>query len=188
MKLDFKFNAWFVIITLVVALVLVPIIFNFVFMWESGWSRGKTSDWFVLYGNIIGGLIGGFFTYLALILTLNYQNKDKKNEMRPRIDIPHQIIEFLDTGDEINNKQIVIVLNNVGGSLAKNIECSLSLSDFEQAVDALDKVKSHLKGDIIVVPNLMDNGKSSHDMIVRDGEGNQITSLGNIKKNIIQSC
>ncbi|MGE7917173.1 hypothetical protein [Lysinibacillus xylanilyticus] len=169
----------FVLITLVVTLVVVPIAFNFLFLWESGWSKGKTSDWFTLYGNIIGGLIGGFFTYLALLLTINDQKKSKQEEMRPRIDIPHQTIEFEDTGEEINDKQLAIELNNVGGSLAKNIECSLSLVNLNETVEELKKVKSSLKVNLLDVTDRRIN-KKGINMIVLDKDGNHKASLGNL--------
>ncbi|WP_233005481.1 hypothetical protein [Exiguobacterium aurantiacum] len=74
----FKFLA----ITIFVSLILIPMIFNFFFLWDSGSAKGKTEDWFTLYGSIFGGLIGGFFTYLALIYTLNYdKSKLKKEEL-----------------------------------------------------------------------------------------------------------
>ncbi|MFJ8517691.1 hypothetical protein [Lysinibacillus xylanilyticus] len=177
--LDIKFNFTFVIITLVVALVVVPISFNFFFLWESGWSNGTTSDWFTLYGNIIGGLIGGFFTYLALLLTINDQKKSKQEEMRPRIDIPHQTIEFVYTNNDTSyNKQIMIELNNVGGSLAKNVECSISLSNFEQVIEEL---KSSNKIIIEEVQNIFADNRKGFNMIVIEN-GEKAYSLGTIYK------
>jgi len=99
-------------------------------MWDSGLSNGKTSDWFVFYGSIFGGLIGGFFTYLALLLTLNNERDEKVKEMRPRIDIPFQSMKF--SSEKDNNDRIVIELNNIGGTLAKNLECKLSISNYDE--------------------------------------------------------
>ncbi|TVX77172.1 hypothetical protein FQP34_22375 [Peribacillus simplex] len=196
MKFDFKFNIRFVVITLIVALVVVPILFNVLFLWESGWSRGETSDWFTLYGNIFGGLIGGFFTYLALLLTFNDQKENKKKEMSPRIDIPHQTIEFIDSDDKFNFKPIMIELNNIGGSIAKNIECTLTLPNFDQVLSALEESKENLKIDLIrstsgLIPNVSRKGeldqnidfrtKKTH-LIVRDDEGTQKASLGGVYK------
>jgi len=187
LKFDFKFNLKFVIITLIVSLVIVPILFNIFFMWDSGLSRGETSDWFTLYGNIIGGLIGGFFTYLALLLTLNDQKVNKKKEMRPRIDIPYQNIEFIDTNDSnMNFEKVVIELNNIGGSIAKNIECTLSIPNFEDTVNALKERKDnygiHLKDKNNEGAHLLVNGK-------KDGKW---TSLGGVYKSynseFIGSC
>lgn len=183
-----KFNLKFIIGTLVVSLIVVPVIFNFLFMWESGWSRGETGDWFTLYGNIFGGLIGGFFTYLALLLTFKEQNETKKKEIRPRIDIPHQTIEFIDSGDQLNYKPIVIELNNIGGSLAKNIECSLSLPNYDEVLTALENAKNHLKIDFLRattahiddISDIEGKGKKSVHLIFRDDKGNQKTSLGSV--------
>ncbi|MGG4264508.1 hypothetical protein [Peribacillus simplex] len=140
-----------------------------------GWSRGETGDWFTLYGNIFGGLIGGFFTYLALLLTFKEQNETKKKEMRPRIDIPHQTIEFIDSGDQLNYKPIVI-------------ECSLSLPNYDEVLTALENAKNHLKIDFLRattahiddISDIEGKGKKSVHLIVRDDKGNQKTSLGSV--------
>ncbi|MCY9547302.1 hypothetical protein [Lysinibacillus xylanilyticus] len=168
----------FIFSTLIVTLIIVPVLFNFLFLWESGWSKGDTSDWFTLYGNIIGGLIGGFFTYLALLLTINDQKNSKKEDMRPRIDIPYQTIEFMDAGDEDYSKQIAIELNNVGGSLAKNIECSLSLVNLEETIAELNKVKNHLNVDIVNVTNVF-NKKRGFNMVAQTEYGEH-KAMGNI--------
>jgi hypothetical protein len=157
-------------------------------MWESGWSKGETSDWFTLYGNIIGGLLGGFFTYLALLLTFKEQKETKKDEMRPRIDIPHQTIEFVDSGDHLNYKPILIELNNIGGSLAKNIDCSLSLPNYDKVLTALENAKNQLKIDFLKattvhiddIANIETKGRKCVHLIVRDDEGNQKISLGSV--------
>lgn len=139
---NFKFNTKFIILTLIVALIVVPVIFNYAFMWESGWARGETSDWFTLYGNIIGSLIGGFFTYLALLLTFKEQKENKQEEMRPRIDIPYQNIDFIHNDDSY--EVIAIEINNIGGSIAKNIECKLTILNFENTLKVMELNKSDL--------------------------------------------
>lgn len=70
----------FLSITIFVSLILIPMVFNFFFLWDSGMSKGNLENWFTLYGSIFGGLIGGFFTYLALIYTLNYDKSKLKRE------------------------------------------------------------------------------------------------------------
>lgn len=139
-----KFNYKFILITLIVSLIIVPSLFNFLFLWESGLSNGKTSDWFTLYGNIIGGLIGGFFTYLSLLLTFKEQKETKIEEMRPRIDILYQTIEFIDSDAQFTYNPIVFELNNLGGSIAKNIKCSLSLTNFGEVLKDLEDRKTEL--------------------------------------------
>lgn len=89
-----------IIVALVVALLIIPIGFNFIFMWESGFSKGKTSDWFVLFGGIFGGLIGGFFTYLALVFNLKSE-KAKENSSQ---------LEFINRSIKrsiLNNKSFI---------------------------------------------------------------------------------
>jgi hypothetical protein len=185
----------FVIITLIVALIIIPICFNYLFMWHSGLSKGETSDWFVFYGNIFGGLIGGFFTYLSLLLTFKKEKKDKFEEKRPRIDIPHQNFEFTDSG-EIKDyfTPIVIELNNIGGSVAKNIECKLSLPNFEEVLNALQISKDRLKIDLIkestkdfdiIEHNIYTTGNDgirSAFIRLKDDKGDFITSLGQVHK------
>ncbi|MGG0287202.1 hypothetical protein ABEY41_19185 [Peribacillus butanolivorans] len=173
MNFDIKFNLKFVIITLIVSLVIVPILFNILFMWDSGLSRGETSDWFTLYGNIIGGLIGGFFTYLALLLTFKEQKNTKKNEMRPKVDIPHQTIEFIKpNGNTINFEPIKIELNNIGGSIAKNIECILSLPNYDEVLIALEKNKTRLGIAFVKAQTY-----NSREAITKDYEGTVETHL-----------
>lgn len=182
MKLDFKF----VIITLIVALVIIPVSFNLFFLWDSGLARGETSDWFTLYGNIFGGLIGGFFTYLAVILTLKKEKEDKIEEKRPRIDIPNQNIKFIGSDQNDYFSPIVIELNNIGGSIAKNIECKLSLSNYEEVLSVLKQNKERLKVDFIESEtNNMENLEKevSHiHLLVRDEKGNPIGALGSVSK------
>ncbi|WKA59951.1 hypothetical protein QWY16_07545 [Planococcus shenhongbingii] len=136
MKFDWKF----IIITLIVALILVPVSFNYLFMWESGWSKGAESDWFTLYGNVFGGLTGGFFTYLAVLLTLRHDKQSKEKETAPQLDILHKNISFkLNSIDHELNK-IGIELTNIGGSLAKNIECTLFLPEIDKTIELLSEI------------------------------------------------
>lgn len=180
--MNIKFNLKFIVITLIVSLIIVPILFNIFFMWDSGLSRGEMSDWFVLYGNIFGGLIGGFFTYLALLLTLN----DKKKEMMPKIDIPYQSIDFIDS----EFKQIVIELNNIGGSIAKNIECTLSLENFEEVLEVLEKHKENLGIDLLMaktalvddILNMNEKGIKSAHLFAINKENGLSDSLGGVNK------
>jgi hypothetical protein len=196
-----KFSPLFVIITLIITLLAVPIAFNYLFMWESGWSNGATSDWFTFYGNIFGGLIGGFFTYLALLLTLNNQNETKKQEKRPRIDIPHQSIEFIETdSDLVDYKSILIEINNVGGSIAKNIEVTLTLNEYDETINALSKNKDKLKIELLHTNtvNIDDyqeketKGHKGVGLIVRNENGEMKTPLGTVyqeyRAEFIGSC
>lgn len=52
------------------------------------------SDWIGFAGSILGGIIGGLFTYLGVKMTLNYEDKKRKQdenanayEERPRLEI-----------------------------------------------------------------------------------------------------
>lgn len=141
------------ILSLIVALIGIPVMFNFAFMWDSGHAKGQTSDWFVFYGNIFGGLIGGFFTYLAVVLTFRNEKKKKEEEMRPNLDIPNKSYEFID--DNNYNGSIAIDINNIGGSIAKNLECQLTLTNYDEVIDALKKIESDLKMKIITTKTSM---------------------------------
>jgi hypothetical protein len=68
-------------VAFIVSMVVIPIGFNYLFLWDSGASRGDTSDWFTLFGGILSGLISGFFTYLALLLTLENERKKEKKKL-----------------------------------------------------------------------------------------------------------
>jgi hypothetical protein len=182
-----KFKWLFVVLVLIVALLVIPVTFNYLFIWESGEAKGKTSDWFVFYGNIFGGLIGGFFTYLALLLTFKKQEEEKIKEKRPRMDIPHQTIEFSDS-DEVQFSTIVIDLNNIGGSIAKNIECKLSISNFDEVIDALETSKGKLKISLLRpktvhiddVDQINEKAPKNVHLTILDEEGKQKTSLGSV--------
>lgn len=182
MKLTRGFMIW----TVVVTLVIIPVLFNFVFLWDSGLAKGEMSDWFTLYGNIFGGLIGGFFTFLAVQLTFEKEEANKENEMRPRIDIPNQSIEFTDEDENIFSP-IVIELNNIGGSIAKNIECTLSLSNYEEVLNALNKEKEYLKINIqkSTTTNLTSEGnkvEEYHQLMIEGQESKYGGSLGSVHK------
>jgi hypothetical protein len=185
-----KFNIKFIFITLFTSLVVVPFLFNILFLWDSGMARGETSDWFTLYGNIFGGLIGGFFTYLALLLTIRKQKEDKVNDMRPRMDIPHQSFDFVD--DENDFKPIKIELNNLGGSIAKNIECTLSLTNYEEVISTLEDNKNQLNIDLteaktIRIEEIQDISTSKSDirtiLFDKGKNGQRKSSLGGVTKN-----
>ncbi|MBR8645866.1 hypothetical protein KEH51_23440 [[Brevibacterium] frigoritolerans] len=60
----------FGLVTLLLALIAIPMMFNYWFLWDSGEAKGDTSDWFTLYGNIFGGLIGGFFYILGFVINI----------------------------------------------------------------------------------------------------------------------
>lgn len=186
MKFDWKF----IVGTLIIALLVVPILFNFLFMWESDWANGESSSWFTLYGNIFGGLTGGFFTYLALLLTFKEQKENKKQDMRPRIDIPHQIVEFIDSADEKDFEQVAIELNNIGGSIAKNIECKLSITNYDEVITALERDRARLNINILRarahhIDDLATNeeGEEYIHLIILEEDGKQKSSLGSIHTN-----
>lgn len=92
-----KVITWATVI-LLVSLIAILMLFNFAFMWVSGVSRGKSSDWLVLYGNKFGGLIGGGFTYLALMLTFKEQKKDSY----PLLYLPKQNMDFIEDANPDN--------------------------------------------------------------------------------------
>lgn len=131
-----KLTPGFIIGTLLVTLIGIPVLFNFVLLLGTGLAKGNMSDWFTFYGNIFGGLIGGFFTFGALLLTF----KKEKKDMKPQIDIPHQGIEFIDDGKGTDSFiPIAIELINIGGGIAKNIECNLELSNYEDVLEYLER-------------------------------------------------
>lgn len=149
--MNFDFNPKFIIGALIIALLIVPISFNFLFMWESGLSRGGSSDWFTLYGNIFGGLTGGFFTYLAVLLTLNHNQKTREKETAPQLDILHKNVEFRE--NEIGNEpnKIGVEITNIGGSIAKNIECTLSIPNIESVINFMQDSDEKYKSQILEV-------------------------------------
>jgi hypothetical protein len=83
-------------ISVIVSLVLFPITFNYLFLWENKFYRGETSDWFTLFGGITSGLIGGFFTYIALWITLNRElKKEEKQRVEKIIEINEEKERFI---------------------------------------------------------------------------------------------
>ena len=64
-------------------------------------------EWIGFWGSLIGGLLGGIFTFFGVLITLKYQKKEKKREqnrlfydLRPRLEIEEFIPEqkLNDTG------------------------------------------------------------------------------------------
>lgn len=175
----------FVLLTLIVALIVFPMLFNYVFLWDSGFSKGNTSDWFVLYGGIFGGLIGGYFTYIALLLTFNNETKKKQDQMRPRIDIPYQTFDFIN--DENFRNIISIELNNIGGSVAKNIECELTLQNYVEAINTLENGKENLNIELVPTKTKILSGENDiwdekTFIKILDEDGKHVTGLGGIRK------
>lgn len=63
------------------------------------------SDWIGFAGSILGGIIGGLFTYLGVRMTLNYEDKKRKQDInnkayedRPRL----EIVSFTELGESSN--------------------------------------------------------------------------------------
>ncbi|PEZ08791.1 hypothetical protein CN330_23820 [Priestia megaterium] len=96
----------FISATIAIALIVIPMAFNFLFLWDSGLSKGKTDDWFTMYGSIFGGLIGGFFTYIALVYTLKH-DKDKLEKEKDFL-IKDAILTSREYIDSIQKKVIEI--------------------------------------------------------------------------------
>ncbi|ALC85711.1 hypothetical protein AM499_07650 [Bacillus sp. FJAT-22090] len=116
-----------VIASLVVALLIIPIGFNFFFMWESGFAKGNTSDWFVLFGGIFGGLIGGFFTYLALVFNLK---SEKAKENITRLDFINRSIQR----SILNNKNFIDMtlkeFYKIRGSVGEDLKVKIEEESF----------------------------------------------------------
>ena len=170
-----KVITWATVI-LLVSLIAIPMLFNFTFMWESGLSRGKSSDWFVLYGNIFGGLIGGGFTYLALMLTFKEQKKDSY----PLLYLPKQNMDFIedanpDKGLDLALNQIHIDFYNVGSTIAQDIECTIKILDFENTLKKLKENYPALK--------IEDNYRTIGGKIVGD-EGKLISAINEGEEDI----
>lgn len=116
---------FFVIVTLIVSLIVIPIIFNFLFIWDSGLARGKTSDWFTLYGNIMGGLFGGFFTFIALRISINNEKEkemiiDKQNNLRFLVNFIVKNKSFI---DGLNS--YILMIRNITDSSYNDYLCSI---------------------------------------------------------------
>jgi hypothetical protein len=96
----------YLFLVILLSFIVIPILFNFLIMWDSGLAKGETGDWFTFYGNIVGGLIGGAFTYFALIKTLK-RDEDKERK---------QVQEELETKIKeciLNNKTYLNALQEV---------------------------------------------------------------------------
>lgn len=174
-KENYGISFKFIIYTLFITLIIIPISFNVFFLWESGFAKGKTSDWFAFYGNIFGGLISGFFTYIALILSFQRDKKLKKEENSPKIDIPHQNFKFKDSEQLLD--PIIIKLYNTGGSIAKNVECRLTIDNFEEVIKEIEKNKNELDVKIKTTQIYQTNSNLKEEYAALFGIDNQSNSI-----------
>lgn len=147
-------------------------------IFERNYVNGSESDWFTLYGNIVGGLLGGLFTYFALEMTF----KKEHNDNAPKIDISNQKIDFFESKDIFYRNEVPIELINIGGTIAKNIECKLTISNFDEVIEwwKVNKYKKEQKHNIEI--NFLDHQQGeSCQLIVKSSSGKNY-SLGGLHK------
>lgn len=76
-------------------------------------------DWLAFAGSILGGLIGGLFTYFGVRLTLKYEREKEKKELLIKADAEKprfEIVKYLDfdatkSNKKVNNDCNVLMLN-----------------------------------------------------------------------------
>lgn len=104
----------FLALSIFISLIVIPMTFNFLFLWDSGLAHGNLEDWFTLYGSIFGGLIGGFFTYLALLYTLKHDKEKLESEknvlIKDSVLVIHEYIskigkQIIELGDYIHERE-----------------------------------------------------------------------------------
>lgn len=151
--------------SLIGSLIVFPMVFNFLFLWNSGLSRGSTSDWFTLYGNITGGLIGGAITYFSLVKTLSNEREKMKNMTQKELENKDQEMKRIEKVFIINSKYFLeriynnmVLIRNVTddeykeqiSQIASSNEIGLiSFSElgfeFDESKIDMDKYKIYLK-------------------------------------------
>lgn len=109
----FEFSKYLFLI-LLLCFIVIPVLFNFLIMWDSGLAKGESSDWFTFYGNIVGGLIGGSFTYLALIKTL--KRDEEKEIKRKEEEMDTKIRECI-----LNNKTYINTIEQISLSIQRAV-------------------------------------------------------------------
>jgi len=132
-------------------MIIFPIVFNFLFLWDSKHMNGNTSDWFTLYGGILSGMIGGTLTFLGVKITLKHKDKRNEEEKKPKLDILDQHF-LLNAGLSYDHrKNIEIKVQNLGGSIAKNIEAKLKFKDFDKLInEAENRANKGIKDNLYI--------------------------------------
>ena len=105
-------------------------------------------DWLGFAGSILGGIIGGLFTYLGVKLTINHDNKKKQQEElkkaideRPRL----EVVDFKEVGKHRSLKSDfdVICLNIQSVNKAAN---RLEFNYDETVSDIVNALKGSYNG------------------------------------------
>lgn len=83
-------------------------------------------DWLAFAGNILGGLIGGLFTYIGVRLTLNYEKEKEKKEQLIKVETEKprlEIIKYQDFDATKNNKNLNNDCNVLVLKITNFIDC-----------------------------------------------------------------
>ncbi|MGD6870920.1 hypothetical protein ACQCU1_01850 [Sutcliffiella horikoshii] len=101
-KLPFKTDSYLFLVTFLIILIIFSFWFSYVFIFvQTPWgiiSSESSGDWLQWMGGVVGGIIGGVFTFLGIKITLGHQRKDieyeNKRRALPLIDIKTGIEEY----------------------------------------------------------------------------------------------
>ena len=121
------------------------IILNSTSFWTTIISNADISDWFTLTGGVLSGVIAGALTYFGVKLTINHNEKKEDIKRKPRLEVlDHRLL--LRGGHAWEERdEIVIPIQNFGGTIAKNIEATVSFTKFDKLTSDVHEV---LKGKI----------------------------------------
>lgn len=128
-------------------------------------------DWLAFAGSILGGLIGGLFTYFGVRLTLKHEREKEKKEQllkadaeKPRLEIiKYQDFEATKNNKKVNNDCNVLMLN-ISNFIDDNGRARFFYDEKALKDDNLDFVEYELKNtglteiaDICITGNLPKN-------------------------------
>lgn len=118
---------------------------NSISFWTEILLNTDISDWFTLTGGVLSGVIAGALTFFGVKLTIGHNDKNENTKRKPRLEVlDHRLLLRNGlTWDE--RDEIVITIQNFGGTIAKNIEATVYFNDFDKLTGDVHEV---LKGEI----------------------------------------
>lgn len=120
-----KENRFLFIVLLFIALVIVPSFLNY-FVFDNSFSSKVSNDgWAGFFGGYLGAIIGAFATIFAILLEINYNQKQREGDEIRNIR-PYLCVQKVNgyTNDEVTT-HVELMVQNVGFHAA----CDISIYD-----------------------------------------------------------
>ncbi|MYL29850.1 hypothetical protein GLW03_08485 [Halobacillus halophilus] len=140
------------ILSVVIVFIIIPVIFNFIFLFPTPWTKGSTSDWFTFFSGLGGGLIGGIFTYIAIIYSLN-SNKNERVAIKNKLSIKiiMDSLNYLEKiHTEVLNVQLLIeeeTVREMDNQFERQLEVQEGIQIFQGKIEVseIDDLKERIE-------------------------------------------